>query len=1493
MSAVRRIKAFSVLIAAGVASVTLLAGVPWMPAAASDSLPTATGAAWPLPASTPSGRQLAPLGYPAPSGGAVRTRQAALALARRSHRPVPVTSLTSPTTTVTANPQGGLAVREYVLPVRVRRGPRWVAVSTKLGAGGSGWSPAAVPADRVVFSAGGRGPLARITAGRMRLALGWPGTLPAPVVAGSSATYREVLPGVDLVLTATSAAAGGFAETLVLHSAAAARDPGLAVLAQTVSAAGTRLRPGAGGGLIARAADGQGYVTAAEPQMRDSSTPPRVAPAPAQVSGGGQRLRLRLDTKLLGSPGTKFPVVVSESLHYYPAIGKEQAFDPIQSDCDSPHTDDTTDYPDTPVGYDNFQQGKCQDKSTDYSDYQVAVPDVISGPGVHLQSATIQAFEAYSSSCTASATVTLSWIGGINGGTDWSHQPGPTAENHLVTDDVKPDRHSSTVYSCGGTSVENNGVLTAAPFNVLPDIGDLQGKASSFTFRLWEPGNTNEQDHKQFTDNPDLQVTYSQAPSVPGSLKATADNDGTGSVGCDTGYSGAGSAQPPAIGKSASLNGPYLWATYNDPDGDSVQGTVSYWQYSDPSNSGTASAGSGLATGGTPVAAQMAASFTAGLGNGTVVAWKAEATDGPYTSAWSPTCYFTVYPNDPDPPAMTAGFNQSVAQRIGTTVSFTITQSGTDADPAREFVWGLDEPPPTGGTIPPAQTCTTGAATSSCSQITGGSATLTIPVLSPGPHDLWVYELDTAGNESAMTNDAPEGDTSTFTGAGDRRVDYTKGASLAANFVAARSVHGNSLISASGATDCGAASGDGTGTNIDATDLADAGWQPGKNVTIDGTNFTLPGFGTCKSDNLLAANQEIGTGSQGTQGSALVFLATSTGSYAQVPGLFSGSPDSGPLVDDFTAPAVPGGTAVSGSGCSGAVAFDISQVGCVPASGRVNYAAGCPLRNTPYALTVPDWQAGPSDIAAVSVPQVVGPGGVQGKTAQIYAFAVPIDPSCTVTSVLLPDVGNAVSATVAGSGATAVTEAMPGLHIFGMAVRDTSTASPETDGSAVTAPAGQAWTGAFAAPVEDAFGAPSGTTWGDQTVRIAVSPGLSAPAGAQIRIRLSDPGFLSGDGTGPLHVGAATIAPATHVPGAARSKPVVLAFGGQKSGTIPEGGDVYCDPKALPFAVTAGQDLVVSLWLTNSSLPELPEQSWASGAQSWFAPPTVPNETTSISAAPFTGPGSSQAGASVVLTGIDITTPETTIGSVTSPGAPTVVVAGDNVIDGGTSQALPDAGNAPSQRLAGQLVSQDLATGYGVVDAGIEANQVMSDGTATGGVSLLARMDRDILALPDVGTVILDEGLEDLLQDGAGTTATPESQAAFALADAYQMLEGQLNAFGINVIVSTLTPCDGYQNSTLGDSCTAGSSTSVDPTRQDVNTTIEATAAPNCYANLDAAVGNGLSPEALKSPYNAGDDVNLTLGGAKSGYGVLAPAVFSGDDCSLLPASYPPVSPTP
>jgi hypothetical protein len=726
--------------------------------------------------------------------------------------------------------------------------------------------------------------------------------------------------------------------------------------------------------------------------------------------------------------------------------------------------------------------------------------------------------------------------------------------------------------------------------------------------------------------------------------------------------------------------------------------------------------------------------------------------------------------------------------------------------------------------------------------------------------------------------------------------------SLQGNFDAALAKgasYDNVMIStASGSP--GNANADGIGNALDEAELKSAGWASGGMVTIDGATFTLPQFGTSSdtADNLLADGQTLGAGGGGIQGSALVFLATSTNGFVQVPGAVgTGSPDAGALQHDPTAPYTPSGYGITGSGCSAVLAINTTAT-CTPAIGQINYATGCATGNQgSYTLAVPDWVSGPLDISSLQTASRDHPGGQQADTPSVYAFAVPLDPSCTVTSVQLPDVGDSVSAQLT-SGLTA---SQPALHILGMAVRNTTTATPAVGtyvggtGSQTSpeSPSGQAWTGAWESPIEDAFSPPSGDTWGDQTVRIAFAPNTQVPAGTDVRIRLSNPGFLSGDGDGPLTIGAATLGSQASSGGPVLdASPQQLTFGGSDSVTIPVGGDVYSDPLSLSDVITEGG--VLSVELTNSKLSVLPLNSFPSAGRAWFAPSSTPNETADTTGTPFTSGGGYAVSAVPLLAGFDVTTPEATYNLSQYPGEPTVVVAGDNVIDGPQSSAESDATDTPSRMLAGMLDRDGAAGslyaagggpggGYGITDADIQSNMVLQDGDTAGGIpggqSLLARVDRDILAEPDVGTVILDEGLQDILAtDGAPGEVTN-------LTDAYQVIQQQLAGFGVGqVIFGDLTPCGGFTDAADSQQCDAQAETARLKVNQDVDGLSGIREAD--FSGAVAAAGDA-SPADLAPADDAGDHVNLTLADG-GGYAALATAV-SGSFCPFKPpASAPP-----
>jgi hypothetical protein len=1394
------------------------------------------------------------------SSGPQEAEKAAVAAAskqaRSSGEPVTVAALTTETSVTTAEPDGEVTYTENVLPVRVWQDGSWAAVSMSLKREGDRMlAPAAVPGDSVAFSGGGSGPLAVIAADGTSLSLSWPGTVPVPVVSGSSAEYADILPGVNLILTATSAEAGGFSSVIEVTSAAAARDPELARLELAVKAEGVTLREASGGALVASGAHADGYYLAAAPLMWDSSSVPsaassgtvaaaaasaknvdaslappglagprstfagpsrgaRMAKVGTSVSAGGTELGLVPDAALLESASTVFPVFIDPSFSWSTADGDEMNYDEVQSACPTAShydTTDTTDYWSLGVGYDGF--GDCNGvNGYAYSYYEVKVPSAIWGG--YIDAATVNAQEAYTASCSASADVTLSWTDGMNSGTDWDNMPGVIS--NLVTDDVGPGPSNS----CDDEYDESSSDWLGEGFSVTSTIAKAASDHwSNFTFRLWEDGNSDDVDWKRFGKNPYLQVTYEQAPNTPTGLQIS-----TGGAGSD-----CTTSPYPWVGDLDSTGGTTMSAVVSSKTGNELEGIFEY-KLNSSSSWTTIDSTSTAVTSGDRAEAVIPASFTNDLADGTEVDWRVEADNGAPDdpdSAWSAECYFYADPTDPPAPAVTANFTPDPA--AGSQVSFTITSGDTTSDPAAEFVWGLDDVPPTSGP----------AAAQVVSLASGQtSATVTISVPGPGPHAFYAYAKDAAGNDSAWSGTS---DPATFSAAADPDVTYS---SFAAALDAGQSFD-NTMISSS-SSDSGTADADGAGNSFSSADLEAARWGPGDTVTVDGAQFTLPDFGTGDPDNILAANQTIDLPS-GSQGTSLVFLVAA--SNADAAALDAADLPSG----DVTAPYVAAGSGVVGEECD-SYQSGIDGSPCTVPSGTITYTPASGVSAESYYLTVPDWVGGPAGPAAIEFPDRDTSTGTQADGPKIYAFSVPLNPDAQVASVTLPDVGSTLSA---AGGITDGRDAFPNLHVLGIAVANTTTATP---GSGTALASGQTWTGAWASPTEGDYAPLTGSTFDNQTFRIALETSVG---GSAIRLRLSnDLGWLGGTSGEPLDIGDVTVAAQDNGPSVTGTL-AQATFDGSDTVTIPEGGDVYSDP--VDMAVTPGDYLTVSIYLKNS-VPYLVQHSMCSACAEYISAEGSGNETSNTNGTPFSGTGTEEGQFTDILTGLDVET----------SGTPTVAVLGDGLIDAlGADTTAPLQGVRISDYLASELQSaagSGNQPAFGVIGEGIESNQVLTDTdtstTGNGGPSAMSRLAQDILADPGVGTVIVDEGLEDLLQ--AGDSSTIEANLTN---NGYNELINQLNAWGITVIFGTMTPCAGYAGSgsqTPEDACTTGTAPTVDANRSDINSSYLMAQFGNntcvlgpCIVavNFDGAVTDGDSPEALKSAYNSGDDVNLTNAG--------------------------------
>jgi lysophospholipase L1-like esterase len=248
---------------------------------------------------------------------------------------------------------------------------------------------------------------------------------------------------------------------------------------------------------------------------------------------------------------------------------------------------------------------------------------------------------------------------------------------------------------------------------------------------------------------------------------------------------------------------------------------------------------------------------------------------------------------------------------------------------------------------------------------------------------------------------------------------------------------------------------------------------------------------------------------------------------------------------------------------------------------------------------------------------------------------------------------------------------------------------------------------------------PSGAN--DQTFRLIVKPDLW---GKRMRLRFTNvfgtqPVTLDGVYAG-VHAGAGSVL--------AHTNRAVSFDRGKSSVTVAPGKFVYSDPVAMAATEPAAK-LAISFHVTGASGP----LTWhAKAMQTSYL--TAPNGGShgaeeSSDAFPFTTTSW------YLLDDVEVDAPH---------GTNVIVAFGDSITDG-TNSTLNGDDRWPdflSQRLHAALGNRAI-----VVNEGIGGNKILGVG---GGPSALDRLDRDVLGIPGIRTVIWLEGINDL---GAGSSA--------------------------------------------------------------------------------------------------------------------------------------------
>jgi RHS repeat-associated protein len=520
---------------------------------------------------------------------------------------VEVLAFRSETTQVWAEPNGTLTADRYLGPVRYRDssapdGWRSIDITLRKVADGS-VGTVADPRNIRISGArrAGAQPLITMGQGPESVSLGWSGALPEPVLTGSTATYPEVLPGVDMVVTVTPR---GFEQFLVVKDRAALKQVASVRLPVTTVAG---LRPVTDRGKIAfRDAKNRTVGQIPPARMWDATPGPAEAshhPVAVAVKGAGTgrfNLTITPDTAWLADPARRFPITIDPG-YTFPAAD----FDTFVA---SSTTSDLSTWDVLRIGTQN--SGSTQRRS--FLNFPTA--DIA---GARVNWATIKLWETYAPSCTAAGWQVYRVPDGVLADTNtrWSNRP---AEVEIV-----------------GTSTQTLGAAGCAPGWVEIDATRLfqyaaDRRTEEITAGLrpyWDDTNAFYKEFKSLESGtlPHVSLNWNEVPDLAGQST-------TPETSCVTGSS------RPYINSTR----PTLQAKFTDPEGAPVKATFEWWVTNGNRIGEVTTAEQASSTEFSSVV--PAGAFAAG---GTY-SWRVRGTDtGGSVSDWSPWCEFIVDTTEP------------------------------------------------------------------------------------------------------------------------------------------------------------------------------------------------------------------------------------------------------------------------------------------------------------------------------------------------------------------------------------------------------------------------------------------------------------------------------------------------------------------------------------------------------------------------------------------------------------------------------------------------------------------------------------------------------------------------------------------------------------------------------------------------------------------------------------------------------------------------------
>ncbi|MFG3427623.1 LamG-like jellyroll fold domain-containing protein [Streptomyces californicus] len=462
--------------------------------------------------------------------------------------------------TTFANPDGAtFTLEKSIAPVRVGKpGGGWQepdATLVKRPDGSIGPKAAAVD---LTFSPGGKGAgLVTIGEDGQSISLGWPGALPEPTLNGERAVYEDVLPHVNLIMTAT---VEGFRQVLEVETPEAAASPELKSIEYSLDAEGLTIRTGAVGTMEALDGNGRAVFRSPSAQMWNSAgkneegvIAQSLAARPASVAGTASPSPISVpvapatEGDPLAGPGDGDQAAVmnvavsSDSLTVTPDAELIQQtatadfpvyIDPAVNATKSERTVLSSDgdvFYNFSGGDNGMSVGRCGSAviggtryscttGTPYTNrmyYEFTAGNL---KGKHVLDAEFTVTETWSFSCDA-RWVDLERTDGISASTKWPGPGGPKSDNSW---DQMGDRNVSHGRGSACSPSQPRAPVTFSDYapepdeNLTPTVRDFAaGKFSTLTLMLKAKDESDPVAWKRFDDDAVLKVIYVGKPATP------------------------------------------------------------------------------------------------------------------------------------------------------------------------------------------------------------------------------------------------------------------------------------------------------------------------------------------------------------------------------------------------------------------------------------------------------------------------------------------------------------------------------------------------------------------------------------------------------------------------------------------------------------------------------------------------------------------------------------------------------------------------------------------------------------------------------------------------------------------------------------------------------------------------------------------------------------------------------------------------------------------